>query len=446
MSLLYEDNLNFDKVTNIIIDLGFKLTKIGFGNEPEPRKIIRTPNFFDYEKFIEDDTLIQMKSQSSDSPSHIENNLYFANVKSLMLYKRDIQKLKYEIEEFAYNIIYNVLQIKKQQRDKNYVCLLCVDFSLKNCFLEIYELLVKVLLENALILCVRLLPKKILPVFCSGYSSGIVIDVGYLFTTITPINNGFCYYDKIQTISIGASDLEKFIKRSIIEENIILPSNKKKIKNTEVFSKNIIKHLDDLLVRCGICVSKKISSLIFELNSDENKLFTEHDYSKVDFYKDTQDFQISFLSRVKIGENFFGNVRNDEINIAYSLLKVILSLKNEDRKKLSQNIILAGGCSMLIGFYRRLIDEINFWIENIEFNELKTLYDSNCIKLHKIIFPRNCLTWIGASLISNTDKLNLKPLSILKDDFENFDKEFSSLENQADVRKSPVEKILNLFI
>jgi actin-related protein len=444
---MYDDNLNFDKVTNIIIDLGFKLTKIGFGNEPEPRKIIRTPNFFDYEKFIEDDTLIQMKSTSQNHQSDysIENNFNFANIKSLMLYKRDLKKLKYEIEEFAYNIFYNILQIKKQQRDKNYVCLLCIDFSLKNCFLEIYELLVKILLENPLILCVRLLPKKILPVFSSGYSSGIVIDVGYLFTTITPINNGFSYTDKIQTISMGASDLEKFLKRSIIEENIILPSNKKKIKNVEVFCKNIIKHLDDLLVRCGICVNKKISSSIFESsNFEENKLFSDQDYSKVDFYKDVQDFQISFLTRVKLGEFFFGNVRNDEINIAYSLLNVILSLNNEDRKKLSQNIILSGGCSMLIGFYRRLIDEINFWIEEIEFIDLKSLHNSNSIKLHKIIFPRNCLTWIGASLISNTEKLNLKPLSILKDDFENFEKEYSSVD-QAEVKKSPVERILNLF-
>jgi len=150
MSIGFDENYNFDKVTYIIIDLGLKLTKVGFGNEPEPRKIIFTPNFFNYEKFMKEDTKYQMDSFMKKNASDKEiinimsspNNIILAekfipltklpNLRSLLCYSIDNNNIKFEIESFVYNIFFNILQLKKQQRDKNYVCLLCVDFSLKN--------------------------------------------------------------------------------------------------------------------------------------------------------------------------------------------------------------------------------------------------------------------------------------------------------------------------
>jgi actin-related protein 10 len=433
MSSGFEDNYNFDKVTYIIIDLGLKLTKVGFGNEPEPRKIIFTPNFFDYEKFMKEDTKYQMnrfmKMNASDKEiinimSSPNTNILLAekfipltklpNLKSLLCYSVDNKKIKFEIESFVYNIFYNILQLKKQQRDKNYVCLLCVDFALKNILLDKYQILIKTILENQLIHSIRLLPKNILPIFTTGLTSGIVLEIGYLNTTITPINNGTPYLDKIQTITMGSFDLEKILKRKIIEENILISVQKRKINDTESFSNNIIKYLDDLVVKSTICVNKKLSMSIKE---DENKLKGDQDFSKIDYCKDVQDFQISFLTRVVLGETFFGDANNEEINIAYSLLKVILDLKNEDRRKLSQNIVLSGGSSMLMGFYKKLIDEIIYLLNYTEFEELKNLKEN--IKIHKIIFPRNCLTWIGASILSNYERYNIKNYSITKEDLEN---------------------------
>jgi actin-related protein len=46
---------------NIIIDIGTKLTKVGYGGESEPRKILPTPMFFNYEQYMEDDTMRQWR-------------------------------------------------------------------------------------------------------------------------------------------------------------------------------------------------------------------------------------------------------------------------------------------------------------------------------------------------------------------------------------------------
>jgi actin-related protein len=61
------------------------------------------------------------------------------------------------------------------------------------------------------------------------------------------------------------------------------------------------------------------------------------------------------MNRVNLGDYFFGNIDDDEMNIAYSLLKVLLKIPNEDRAKLCKNIIISGGGSMAVGFYKRLV-------------------------------------------------------------------------------------------
>jgi actin-related protein len=56
-----------------------------------------------------------------------------------------------------------------------------------------------------------------------------------------------------------------------------------------------------------------------------------------------------------LGEHLFGDIDNEELNIVYSLLEVITNIPAEERKKLVQNIVISGGTSMLMGFYRRFV-------------------------------------------------------------------------------------------
>ena len=60
---------------------------------------------------------------------------------------------------------------------------------------------------------------------------------------------------------------------------------------------------------------------------------------------------------------------------------------------------------MLNGFYQRFVDEISFVMNNNpEFLRLKGIKDD--LHVHKIIFPRNILTWVGASLFMNFNNIN----------------------------------------
>ena len=386
--MLNEQNLT------IIIDLGIKITKIGISKEPEPRKIIPTPELFHTDNYL-------------NSSNKFENILF---------YKKNFQEIKLKIEEFVDYIIVYVLQLKKPILEHYNSCLILIDFNTIKHFRFFYEKFISCLLSYKEISIIRIAPKNIFPIFVSGYGSGIIFNGGYLFSNISIINNGVCIFNK--EIPIGISYLEKRFKNMILNDNYsmreILPEDLNSFKN------NLNLYIEDILIKNCVIVNKKISN---QLLDDSSKLVGEDNYSLIDEYKNLLPFKISFVKRVLIGEKLFDE---KEGNISYEVLKILLNkVPCEIKRKICSNIILSGGMCMLLGFYQRFIDEINEFLLNEEFQRLNTI--KNDIKIHKIIYPRNCLCWVGASLVSNFENVNFSNREIIKDQQDNINKEISSL-------------------
>lgn len=55
--------------------------------------------------------------------------------------------------------------------------------------------------------------------------------------------------------------------------------------------------------------------------------------------------------------------------------------------------------------------------EDSEFFDLQAMRQD--IKIHKVLFPRNNLSWIGCSILFNLDSINAKHLTITREDLEN---------------------------
>jgi hypothetical protein len=68
---------------NILIDIGTKLTKVGYAFESEPRKIIFTPEFFDYSKMLNDDFIIYEKYYKEEGNNESVNNIKLYYILSL---------------------------------------------------------------------------------------------------------------------------------------------------------------------------------------------------------------------------------------------------------------------------------------------------------------------------------------------------------------------------
>ena len=53
---------------------------------------------------------------------------------------------------------------------------------------------------------VKILPKVITPIYSTGFTSGLVVDIGVLHSSIIPINEGLPYFDKKEEIKILTLD------------------------------------------------------------------------------------------------------------------------------------------------------------------------------------------------------------------------------------------------
>lgn len=137
--------------------------------------------------------------------------------------------------------------------------------------------------------------------------------------------------------------------------------------------------------------------------------------------KELPQLQVSFLTRARAMEVCFGDPENEEPNIAASILRAIKALHLSTRLLVCQNIILAGGSSMIPGFKLRVEQEMHYLIDNYEeFKELEGI--KPYINMAQSTFPPNCMNWVGASIIAGLNTENEMFMTTYEDFKENGNK------------------------
>ena len=399
--------MNYEKTIKIIIDFGVKYTKIGLGDDSEPRKIIPSPPLFNLPEYFNSE----------------KTNF------NIMHYFNDSQESKLLIEEMAYKIINDYLQIRKPERQK-VNCYILFDLELKERFREIYLTFMKYLYETfSFINSLIIIPKNICPVFVTGSCSGLILNCGFMFSTITVVDNGISIYNK--NIGLGMCNLQKHYYKLILNDEKGL--DKIPPEKRDLFKENLPKHIDNILITSSYVLNKNIS---IEWKNNMEKYKDDYNNNSYIYYPNLPKFKLSFNTRVSVGEVLFAE--NSEDNLAYNILKTITyNVPCEIRKKISSNIILSGGMTMLFGFYQRMVDELNYLIDIPEFD---VIYETKSdINVHKIIFPRNCLSWIGASLLLNLRDLNFAGNQITR-------KEKKSKKDNADVNDNDQENDIDYLL
>ena len=371
------------KYKKILIDFGIRYTKVGFITDSEPMKIIQTPSVLNIDEYFK---------EKSDS-------------KSVLCFKRNSLKKILELEEFASYIINDILQIYKLDNKYTYYCYILYDLDLKENFKDVYTSFIRYIFDTfSFIASIKIIPKKIFPVFVSGFYSGIILNCGYSYSSITVVNNGLCVFSK--RVEYCSCYMQKTLYNLIVED-IHKGKNGNKLdeKNFDIVKKNIIKYMDDFMVRISYILNKKLSNEYKHLSGEEtNETNEKENFAKIGFYPDVPLFKIGFNTRIFIGEKLFEE--NSKNNLAYLILKTLAeNVPCEIKKKIGSNIILSGGLTMLEGFYQRFSDEINYISNNN--NEFKILNGiKNDLRINKIIYPRNILSWVGASLFLSFNKVN----------------------------------------
>lgn len=95
------------------------------------------------------------------------------------------------------------------------------------------------------------------------------------------------------------------------------------------------------------------------------------------------------------------------------ILESLLKTNIDNRPKLSEKILIIGGCTVdLKGFNRRLLYEIDFLIDKSKYNSLMGLKEKFNI-IESSHFDHYTLSWVGASILSS---LNINMEQIVSKD------------------------------
>ena len=211
--------------------------------------------------------------------------------------------------------------------------------------------------------------------------SGFVLDCGYDSSTIVPVSSGYPYSSCIQTIDVGGKDVSEFLIKLLVKKGY----DEKKIK----------KYIKEIKENC--CYIENDNNK----NNKKIKKFNLPDGTEIELDKE-RILSTEVLFHPEMINKTVGGVAN-------TFCSSVSAIDHLTKKKFEgNNLIIAGGSTLLDGFSDRLKVEIGRYYGG----KYKDRMDIINIK------ERNNLQWIGASTYSLMQIF--KGLCTSKDEYNSF--------------------------
>ena len=341
-------------VLTLILDIGFDFTKLGFQKNSVPMYIIETP--------------LSIKKKIRDA-----DEIGITTIADTMA---DHRELRFEIEEF----LKEIFLIKAQINAAGSSVVIWEQLIFPRVFMQALS---EALFIGFEVSSVYYFLANILPLYTTGLDSGIIIDWGFLHTSISAVWHSVYTFEGANIIV----QLEQRLKTLLKEDN--------KEKADLVTSDLVAKVVPFALKVLTLPQYQK-----FFKDEESIEKMKAKKFPLTNLKEEYKELWISYYTMVSSMEVFFNHdPLSEDINLAWVLWDSLLKISIVNRIVVVQNIILSGGIWMIPGFKSRLIQEINYVIDQYDkYEELRKLKD--LIKFEKWIYPPNCLVWIGASLLS----------------------------------------------
>ena len=196
------------------------------------------------------------------------------------------------------------------------------------------------------------------------------MDVGHQVTTVTPIYNGYTFYNAVQRVHLGGDDVTKQLQKVLMSEKGFYSESSSDLEHLRVMKEqccfvadNYKELMEGVLRPRDFTIDKNEFSMNYTL-PDGNQIVVDMER----FIAPEILFQPN-----KIGRECDG--------IDKLIHKAILACDQDARENLFSNIIISGGTSQFFGFKERIEDELKALTKdsfNIGIKTCDTEYRYNC--------------------------------------------------------------------
>jgi len=371
----------------VVIDIGAMYTKVGFAGEYSPRHIIRseiseynsgvlnTITLRDIENFASDAEKISCEKRLTDFTQKPIN-------KSEEKTKRE-KKVDF-FKNFFHMLYFKYLLVNPKER-RVVVC----ESMLKS--VETRKLIAEILFTHFHVVSLVFVPSHLLALYSCGVETGLVVDLGYLETSVVPIFEQVPILKAVEYVNLAGKSIHEKIKSNILSDCTVQVGSEEKPAHECL---NDIKEqiLEDIKVRCCFVGRQDCTLTAQPVNYPIDGNTTLHLNGDIRAHA----FDMMF------SEN------DDDISITTCILDAIINSPIDCRKGLAENIILIGGGAMSEGFSARMMSELK--------SNLKTDRYSSKLFLKKICFrkpliPANYCAWQGGALFGALEILADRSIS-----------------------------------
>ncbi|MFX1252437.1 MAG: actin, cytoplasmic 2 [Promethearchaeota archaeon] len=208
-----------------------------------------------------------------------------------------------------------------------------------------------------------------LSLYASGRTTGLIVDIGEGKTDIVPIYEGFAVTDAVRSFDIGGWDVTNRLQRLI-----------RKSGYTSLTDLELVRDIKERLCYVALDPNKELE----QFEKDPVKI--EREYISLE-----KGLLILGSERFLSPEIFFNPRLSKSLSLPEMIYETVQTCGMRIRQDFFQNIILAGGSTMLPGFEERLHQELT-----------KMVPDGLQIKIHAPPNRKNA-TWIGGSIYSTLE-------------------------------------------
>jgi actin-related protein 10 len=384
MELLHQTTLNqlnnkrttaYGIDQKIILDIGSLYIKFGLSGEASPRLCLPNRLYKNIEKcpegvIVEGDLepLYQLKVSPYDIPEFYQR---FKEQVKLIFYRYMMSDYKHK---------------RKVLISEN----LLLPLSLKTT-------IAAVLFEYMSVPSIIFAPSQLLALTSVGSKTGLVIDCGYLETTVLPISDYRCLLHSMKTMPCAGQDISKNLKELIIKNSSISLEDGRVFpfsKEMEYILTNYV--IED--IKASVCfVGQKPDPTEIIINKENNTFSYRSSASEIGYPMEERRLKVNIPGwvRERAAEILFDQERN-EASIASLVIDSLQSVPTDLRTSLIENVLLIGGTSMLPGFSLRVSQELK---EHLKENGFINLSDK--VKIVRSKFPANTASWIGGSILGS---------------------------------------------
>ncbi|KAI8063445.1 actin family [Gongronella butleri] len=411
----------------VVLDIGSLYIKCGFSGESHPRHIVPTWTNLDRSK-LKDGEAYRIDAEMKE--------LYTLDIMA----QGNIDVIEDKLKRLLHDIYFRLLLTEPKSRK----VILC-ESPLTPVILK--QTVARLLFDYFQVPSLTFVPVHLTALLTTGVTTGLVVDVGHLETTVVPIYSARPMVPCMSSSPLAGDAVSNRLRALLLAHGRLIPPSHLHLSLAPqvsipqaVLTRELLEALKTQLLFCTVPpdTTRSTGGARFDtLPPAEQQQWQRDNSHATDMYSalpnEKAKLWIPGWIRAHAMAILFDGSNEDDYQfdasddhedmdgLAHTILDTLLKLPSDLRKPLTQSLLIIGGTAMVPGFHARLLHTLDAILKSPTPHEARRYHPLMglashfaCLDHKSTLFKGNVRGWIGGSLMGS---LKLSGKELVKEKF-----------------------------